>query len=407
MNGMRKVFCFLMAMMLAAFALPGFAASTTKFFTASGPAVVPIGITSGIQFTFLNATPPPGVSTINSVLITPPTNVSINCNSITPGTGVLYSDGVSCVVTNFPGIKTGKTGTFTFTTNNSATSCAAGQWNSAANAGNSFPQGDVFAPSYLGANQPSSGVGCDGSLGCQNPGAPTNPAAQFGDGTVVGYRGLNKDGSTCNNVFFDLTDFIISNSQNQVHYQWDNSAQPHAVFVYSVHWSPAYVDPVTGLPKPTQVAWNLTGPPQYVDAHACLSAILPAPYGTLADGIDAVTGSITVNTTAPLPAVPFPIVIGTERMDVTAVGATWAVTRHTGGTLAAAHTAGDSVMSTPLPLDASGNLMQMCIVSKDIKVVTPDQCSSLPNPNLPNPPPACVQVDTLIIDQGDGWTSDP
>jgi len=89
------------------------------------------------------------------------------------------------------------------------------------------------------------------------------------------------------------------------------------------------------------------------------------------------------------------------------VGVTWSVTRHTGGTLAATHTAGDAVMSTPLPLDVSGNLMQMCIVSKNIKVVTPDQCSSLPNPNLPGSPPACVQVDTLIIDQGDGWTSDP
>ena len=406
MNGTRKVLCFLTAMMLAGFALPGFAGSTTKFFTASASAVVPLGTTPGIQFTFFNATPPPGVSTINSVSITPPPNVTIDCSSITPGTGVLSSG--SCVVTNFPGIKTGKSGTFTFTTttNSTVTSCAAGQWNSAANAGNAFPQGDVFQLS-AGANQPSSGVGCDGSLGCQDPGAATNPLAQFGDGTVVGYRGLNKDGSTCNNVFFDLTDFIVqtTNNQNQVHYQWDTSTQPHAVFVYSVHWSPAYVGP-DGLPNATLVDWKSTGatPQNYVFARACLSSILPAPYGTLTAGIDAVTGSITVNATAPLPTVPFPIVIGTERMQVdTVVGPAWGVTRGTGGTAPATHTASDPVMSTPLPLDGSNMQMQMCIVSKDVKVVTPDKCP-LPAPATPT---ACVQVDTLIIDEGDGWTSDP
>ena len=66
-----------------------------------------------------------------------------------------------------------------------------------------------------------------------------------------------------------------------------------------------------------------------------------------------------------MPATPFPTVVGTERMNVTAVaGASWTVVRGAGGTAAAAHFATCRVMSTPLPLDASGKIMQMCICGR-------------------------------------------
>jgi hypothetical protein len=53
----------------------------------------------------------------------------------------------------------------------------------------------------------------------------------------------------------------------------------------------------------------------------------------------------------PLPALPFPIIIGTERMLVTkASTSTWTVSRAQGGTDEAEHFEDNLVMSTPLPL---------------------------------------------------------
>jgi len=86
--------------------------------------------------------------------------------------------------------------------------------------------------------------------------------------------------------------------------------------------------------------------------------------------------------------VPFPIVIGTERMDVRGIaGSTWTVARHQGNTTAAAHSTSDPVMSTPLPLlpivakpYTSAEQAQMCVVSVSGNSVT-------------------------LIDIGDGWVN--
>jgi len=135
---------------------------------------------------------------------------------------------------------------------------------------------------------------------------------------------------------------------------------------------------------------------------------LPAPYGTLTAAInDTTQTSITVNATATLPGTPFPIVIGTERMQVSAVsGSTWTVARGQGGTTAATHFANAPVMSTPLPLIpndlafiapyAVGAQAQMCIASRG-------WVSSGLDPSG-NP---VVEYFTTVIDIGDGWTSDP
>ena len=61
-------------------------------------------------------------------------------------------------------------------------------------------------------------------------------------------------------------------------------------------------------------------------------------------------------------------------------------------------------MSTSLPLDNSGNQQRACLINQDNTVVTSSDtpnCNSLPNPNTPNPPPACVKDDTLILFEGD------
>jgi hypothetical protein len=348
------------------------------------------------------------------VLITPPPNVTIDCSSITPGTGALWSDGLSCVVTNFPGIKNGKSGTFTFTTTNHNVTCATEQWKSQANAGNAFPQGDVFQPSFAGADMPSSDVKCwDGTLACQDPNQPPDPNATVSDPAVTVTRGPNKDGTTCSAVLFDLTDFIVTTQpDNTVRFQWDTSSQPNASFISTVHWNPQYVDPATGLPKPTRVAYNLVGPPSYVPLIACLSTNFPALYGTL-NAFTTSPDTITIDTTnhvAALPAAPFPLVIGTERMNAISLVSSsgnffkYNVQRAQGGTSPFPLSSGLSVMSTSLPLDASGNQQRACLINQDNTVVTSSDtpnCGSLTNPNAPNPPPACVKVDTLIFFEGD------
>ena len=87
---------------------------------------------------------------------------------------------------------------------------------------------------------------------------------------------------------------------------------------------------------------------------------LPRPYGALSQNANQNTLSIKVNTSPqnavlPTPMPPFDIVIGTERMSVSAIsGTTWTVSRPIGGTSAAPHPSGAKVMSTPLPLLPNG-----------------------------------------------------
>ena len=124
----------------------------------------------------------------------------------------------------------------------------------------------------------------------------------------------------------------------------------------------------------TRVAWyDPTGTTlsPLVPGRACLSPNLPAPYGALSGAIDAGDTTIPVSVSATLPVAPFPIVIDKERMTVTAVAAgSWTVVRGAGGTTAAAHASGQSMMSTPLPLDGSGNEMRVCIVEEGWTAVT-------------------------------------
>jgi hypothetical protein len=111
----------------------------------------------------------------------------------------------------------------------------------------------------------------------------------------------------------------------------------------------------------------------------------------------------------------FPIVIDTERMNVTGIPSvgTWTVTRGAGGTTKTAHSqfypdnvTAKKVMSTLLPLDGdgvTGNLMHMCILEQDVTIVAPVNCTAAAPTN---PPPACLQVDQTLLDAGDGWSTE-
>src|SRR5262249_20411865 len=229
----------------------------------------------------------------------------------------------------------------------------------------------------------------------------------FGDANVSGFRSTNKDNSTCTLVDFTLDDKIVTQQTNQVHYVWDTNLQPGAVFDYTVHWSPEYAAP-DGLPKPVMVYWGPNNPPQpgdYVQARDCVSPVLPHPYGQVAGPIAGTadnaaikagsTDTISVTASVTLPPqgypFPFPIQIGgqpkSEQMVVNSVVSgsfpnyVLGVTRGRGlatNSNVPSHSVSDYVMSTGLPLDGAGLLMQVCILKQTSQPVTPDKCAGLP-----------------------------
>jgi hypothetical protein len=281
MNNLRKIVGFLMVLMLGVFALPS-TASTTKFFSATGPAVVPNG-PANVTFTFFNATPKPGVSTINSVLITPPPNVTIDCTSIKllsapkPGTGTLYTDGKSCLVNGFTGIPNQSSGTFSFTTNASAPTCAAASWSSQANAGNSLG-GDPFLPSSPGANTPSSGIGCDGSVAC---GGSIDASPGVGENDP-GYANITidtklKDGAQCTgSMFFDTTNTLV-NGNNKLVVVLSNPS-----VAFTAHINSGALPLVNGYASlKVKVAWLKDGNGDwiYIDAPTCTCSSPPPNSG--------------------------------------------------------------------------------------------------------------------------------
>jgi hypothetical protein len=308
------------------------------------------------------------------------------------GTGALSGGGAVAAVAGvatFPSLKINATGDYKL------------QASSGALSSSPSPQftifgGDLFCGDALG-------------LAFTNPNNLPNTAP----GYAAGSRGANnKDSSTCVKVDYTFTNTILID--DTVHLKWDLNVQPNAAFIYTMNSKLKAVDGDGWTAKRPKVAWleSPPGTPIFVPGLACLSPGLPAPYGTLAAAITDAQTSITVNATATLPGTNFPIVIGTERMQVSAVSGgptpvTLTVARHQGGTIAAAHFANDSVMSTPLPIipDDVGNFpspyvvltqAHMCIASRGWVSTVLDANG--------NP---LVEYFTTVIDIGDGWTSDP
>jgi hypothetical protein len=58
-------------------------------------------------------------------------------------------------------------------------------------------------------------------------------------------------------------------------------------------------------------------------------------------------------------------------------------------------------MSNPLPLDANGIQMQVCIYDDQFETVPGGPNCDVPNPAFPFPPAACVQRTTCANDNGD------
>jgi hypothetical protein len=343
MKNMRNLFCVLMALMLAAFALPGMAAPQNKHFSLTMVTGNPDNTqqNSIVTATIANDNPS-GSSAQFSSFILSVLNVSgitidtADADSTFLGTVTVSADHKSVSVTDIPPVKANQSYVLTL----HIKGCGDGNtWSATVWAGTNF-SGGTYSDDHKGPE--TTDVPC-GALACNDP--------VLVSGIVTsGQRGFyNKDGSTCSTVEYFVTDLI--GTPSGLHFRWDT--QLNAAFLYFLS------EPVT------QTAWltDGTGLPIFVPALGCdLSSIapLPAPYGTLLQ--DNGNKTIKVDSTTAIPGMyplpldtlagaGFPIVIETERMQVTKIsGQTWTVTRGTGNTSAKKHPAGKFVMSTPLPI---------------------------------------------------------
>ena len=288
MNGMRKWLCLLLGVVLAAFALPSLATSTTKFFYAYFPLVVlntgPAPANENISFTVFNSTPPPGVSTINSMQINAPSGVTIN--SISNGT-LSSQGGGFYIVNNMTGIKSGQSKTFTLNVTVSGPNCVSENWGINANTGNAYPQGDVFTDQHPAAENLSSAVGCDGTLVCNTALTNINPTLDGNQHSALGRGPFDSDGSSCGtNAVPFAADFITLNGQTFNFKEISNGQHPTIEYVLS--WTPVAITPNWPAFQP-KVAWlnsdgspsSQPGTPVFISAMVCLSDDLNNPTGIM------------------------------------------------------------------------------------------------------------------------------
>lgn len=423
MNNFRKVIGILLAILLALSAVPSIAA-VGKYFSAN---ISPLQIPgNGLQFdftvSFANISPPTSNSSINSGIFTLPAGSGLKINSITPSSGSITLSPSVMLPYSEPGalqIKfNGISGvrpvdppfTLKVTVSAPATVCRTVTWSAQAYAGNSW-NGDSFsmvAPSNLTT-----------SVGCVFTGlALCSDSIQTGD-TGGGARGFfDKDGTCGPAVIWTFVDNGPIDKSKVL--KWDNV--PGAAFKFFVFGDPIDVDP-TGwppfgsAPRPL-VGWQFASPTSLeplfkVRAVACLTDKMPAPYGTLFNPLDTTSIFVTMTTSnVTLPATPFPIQIGNERLKVTSKSAAsgtgtvmLTVVRGDAGTPVSSHIASAPVASNPLPIDPNpflpngvsnpyvGRQDQMCVATQGF------------TPVGINPLTGKTQIRwwSLIFDVGDGW----
>jgi hypothetical protein len=396
MNGMRKIIGLVMVAAIAAFALPAFADNSKKIYNLQMQmvSVPPAQASPPYTLRAVITNEPTGNSTINSFRLSVSGLTIVGVDQ--PASGRATFTGSSVTVVSASPIKPGKSLSVTL----SVSSCGDGAWSSTAWTGSPLSgQSFDLVPGH-------SALGTSISCGNVASGALFTVPDSINPQCVTGERGYyDKDGVVRDPLPYFVTNTLPSNAQ--LHFRWPDTgvgSNPRATFEYAV-CGPG------GLPEEgldTQVAWltDVAGNPAFIEALDCIEPNqLPAPYGTLlGEGtIGAADTTITINALSPVgdhgsiahaPHPPFDIVIGTERMTVTAVSSDegeagdlsegpsefseheleqeiWTVIRGVGGTTAASHTPGPGVlvMSTPLPIlppgapgpYVAGNQAQMCI----------------------------------------------
>jgi hypothetical protein len=375
MNSIRNWVCVLTAMGIMACALPGLAAPQKTFSlqmvpdphldTISLSLQVPVPVTAKIK----NLSPT-GNSAIDSFTLSVSGATIVGVTQPASGTATFTASSVS--VSSMTPLKPG----LTFDLNLEISSCGDALWSAVTWTGSNFTgQNFTGNPSTASTKVACGVLACPGDFTVPDSTLPASPI-QNDPKYVTGSRGsYNKDG-TCGDVFYYVTNTLPLPSNGVLHFRWENVIDPTSTTLPQ-----AFTYKVRGLNSPVSVAWlTLNDAPVFVTAQYCLSPkVLPAPYGTLtADNGD----KLTVDTSTPSgnipipsanPFVPFPIVIGQERLQVTKISgnnnSTWTVLRGQGGTSQIAHP-NVLVMSTPLPLlptttqpppYTSGDQAQMCV----------------------------------------------
>jgi len=306
---------------------------------------------------------PNGNSSINSFTLSAQGLRIDSVDQPASGNATVSPDGSTVAVQNISPLKPGDS---EFQLTLRVTSCGDGAWSAVTWTGSNL-SGNNFTP--IGNPAPTTPIAC-GVLACEDEVLVTSTIT---DPTLIvtGQRGkYDKNGATCQAVPYYVTNTIPVDKK--VHFRWPTSgagSDPGATFFYTVT---ASSPPQPGFPK---VAWltDGTGNPIFVTAPPCMSGSLPTPYGSLAADISKTDTRFAITVTGTLPPGEFDIVIGSERMHVTKVTGNNSlfVTRHTGGTTSATHSAGDPVMSTPLPIMTAtsgpykaGDQAQMCLAGQ-------------------------------------------
>jgi len=302
MNNMHKGIYCLLAVLLAAFALP-VAAADKLFVMTVTPSVIPQGPATTVKVVFTNQTPNGANSVINAVKVDVPPGVNYTVvgfqtvngtSSSTAGTssppiGQSTNGGTTISVTNITGAKPKGTFTLTLSVTSTVSACTQVQWTGYANTGNTF-NGSLFTDPNTNTlySKASTYIGCTGVLGCgsgTNTGGDLDPTA---DNAFIGtpdwglVRGPNTDGGTCALVPYT---FNLAEDENIASFLAIKGDQDPSV-EYVVIWPPIAAGgniPTT----PPQVSWGVANPfypgPDYVPALACLSDDLSQPTTIMPD----------------------------------------------------------------------------------------------------------------------------
>jgi hypothetical protein len=364
MNCLRKSFLVVAGLSLAILAMPGTAQqSQNKTYT------LKMSNNSGnLLATFNNTSPKQSSSTFGSVDLfvdlanwsIAPAGITVKVNGvdITPSVGIDTNQQGHLKITNIGSVKPKDVLTVAFSTSGG---CGDTTWNANVWSGSNIGSGNFFTSQTI-LSDTLTPVACLA--------AACNTQSNGFNGVVDVFRsGVNKDGTTfgatCNavNVFIsNSTGDASGQPPDVVHFRWAlaDTTYATAVFDYVVHYSSA-------LPAAPKVGWlhldgslavdagsdpnaNPQNPVVFVQAPQCLTDQLPAQLATLAANVNSNAGKITVSSTPAGLSAPFPIVIGTERMDVYKMNGSGNTTWWVNRTAGAPHSATDPVMSTPLPL---------------------------------------------------------
>ena len=374
MNSVRKIIFFFLAITIAAFAGPSIGGpppnklySVTmvvgQLNTVPGD---PLQGTTPVTAYVTNESPTGSNASFSSFALSLSSVSGLIIQSVDQPSGggfaQLDPSGTFITVTNIPGVKP-QAPPFVVTMH--VRGCGDGNgwtptiWTGSNLSGFTFDQ-DPSNPSLLTTDVACGSVSCAGALA-----TVIQP-----DGTISGVRGkYNQDGTTCT---VDSVNYFVTNtiSVNDVlKFRWDVAAAPAAAFRYSILDGQGH--PISWTQGTSKVAWlcDPAGDPScWVLAQPCergnpnlAEPYLPWPYATLiADN----GKTIKVDTSAfssvnPLPPLPFPIFVETERMLVTKINlntSTWTVQRCQGGTCTSAttHQPNLNVMSTPLGILPTG-----------------------------------------------------